>query len=830
MKKITLLLIIFAGFFMFGKPFVASGEPTRELIDVTVETYFSDDDSSIVIETEYGRSIAFDSNLTANEEYEFAFWIWNGVVRKDLPVNHEFMVRSHTHLRAVFTKLESDEEPTLPEVAHAFMDVNGQLLNIQFLPQGVGVPVDPTTLISEMPTKPNYVVRSNPNTWDKPLAAASENTIYTLQYEINPAATFDLIVNGGTGSQEDVQYNSVITVVADEPEVGEYFTGWYEGDVLVSYEESYTFTVLGNRTLTATFGETEVVKAPLISLSRDLELRPGTHQSFLAQFSLAEGYKLIEYGLVVADSLKDLTLNNADDKFVGRIYSSYSKEYLISLTNNYTMIQAYLVVENSLGELEYYYSNNNYNTDGFVTVTDIWASELSTSHLDFTPFNVIGVVAATTDRGYILQDTITAEMISVHSTTTYSKGDMVALSGDYNLSFNIGRIVNVRGSRLVSTGNSINFSTDNAIAINWDSFSVVDYVGKLVELQAPWGRLAGTTDTSYLRFAHLSTNLTTQIYDGKYIGIQLGAQNANLTGNLVDYFIGSLNDNVKYTNISTYIFAYDSTSSYNKFVIIGDDHIIDTEDTFEISLSTDQVGAIVSITPEKAEYDFYELVAISATEVVGGYEFSHWYNLDNDTIYTTERVISFRVQANLNLKAIYTELIISSYVLKYAYDFNTGNTTVIGTSYDSTLFTAKNQVNDIFNSIARHRTAANTAAVLGATRALIIAPRSDSADPKNTAYVMFNFGTDTITKLEFDAYYWNSAAKSAITSAVLEVKNGDNWVQISDLVQEIADSLTINTLVFEGFSGTEFRILVNGGGANNDARFVVDNLKAFGNS
>lgn len=289
-----------------------------------------------------------------------------------------------------------------------------------------------------------------------------------------------------------------------------------------------------------------------------------------------------------------------------------------------------------------------------LTVTEMWASEPSTDHTVDTPFVITGVVAATTDEGYILQDPETAIMVSVHhSENGFVIGDEVVIEGDFNVSFSIARIINVSEATLLSQGNDVNYSTDAAVAIDWDDFELANYMGELVEIETPWGRLLGTGGTSYLRLAHTPSGLGSQIYDGGYIGLQNGANNPNITGSLSDYFIGGNND-VLYSNLTVYIFFYDSTASYKKAVIIGDEHIVDSEDTFTVDLATDLVDATVSIDPEVGPYDFYDQITITASEIEG-YDFVHWFDEDAEEVFSTNRVHTFNVMKSLNLTAVYEE-------------------------------------------------------------------------------------------------------------------------------------------------------------------------------
>ena len=78
--------------------------------------------------------------------------------------------------------------------------------------------------------------------------------------EAIPALGYTVSVAGGTiegqsGAEANFQKDTSVTVVAAAPEEGMEFEGWYNGDELVSEDESYTFTVTGNIALTARYAE-----------------------------------------------------------------------------------------------------------------------------------------------------------------------------------------------------------------------------------------------------------------------------------------------------------------------------------------------------------------------------------------------------------------------------------------------------------------------------------------------------------------------------------------------------------------------------------------------
>ena len=82
---------------------------------------------------------------------------------------------------------------------------------------------------------------------------AREITIQAHFRNIDDAPSVEIKVDGGTGAGV-VKKGESITVTANEPAEGKVFKGWKdESGKIVSTENSYTFTVNGETTLTAVY-------------------------------------------------------------------------------------------------------------------------------------------------------------------------------------------------------------------------------------------------------------------------------------------------------------------------------------------------------------------------------------------------------------------------------------------------------------------------------------------------------------------------------------------------------------------------------------------------
>ena len=304
-----------------------------------------------------GNTLSFDiSSKPAG--HDFAFWIINGVVRKDLAVDHEYVFTSVNILQIVFTPTD--------KVAAVFIDSNGRYLGVKYTEGGS---VDDTGLIVPV-ARPGFVVSST-NKWTSIEGSASIsdvqlNSVFVLTYEESetPLSDVTLSVTGGTSSVANpVPFNSLVTVTADAAPAEQVFAGWKENGRIVSYNSEYQFSALYNRTLVATYAAS-VTARPLVVMSNDLGLRSG-HSTYVGQFELPSGYTLVEYGFILTDAflpdLKlDTTVEASETKVVapGSNHQTLTKEFVMSFSDatvDPLTTRAYLVVKNPSNTEEIYY-------------------------------------------------------------------------------------------------------------------------------------------------------------------------------------------------------------------------------------------------------------------------------------------------------------------------------------------------------------------------------------------------------------------------------------------------------------------------------------------
>ncbi len=275
------------------------------------------------------------------------------------------------------------------------------------------------------------------------------------------------------------------------------------------------------------------------------------------------------------------------------------------------------------------------------TVTEMWASNPANNDSVI----LVGVVAATTDKGYILQDTTNGKMVSVHdSVNTPTKGDKLYISGTFSVSYNISRVLVETKYDVISTGNTINYTKTTAVDIDFNTFAVADYQGKLVKVESPWIKFSGTSDSSYIRIGGTLSGVEVASYDGGYIGILIGQYNANLTVPAATAY-PTTTTTTQYVDKALYIFFYDSSSSYKKAIIIGDDHV-ETLTTYTVTFNSNGGSAVDQQTVVSGK---------TATEPVAptksGAEFAGWYS---NPELTNAYVFSTPVTADITLYAKWT--------------------------------------------------------------------------------------------------------------------------------------------------------------------------------
>ncbi|MDD5293774.1 MAG: lamin tail domain-containing protein [Candidatus Izemoplasmatales bacterium] len=348
MKKA--ILALFVGLMFIAAPLFVKADTVTT--PVSISAYFDEtnsDVSSIIPPQTYGSKVSFSNHLPTApegyESYEFAYWIVNGVVRSDLNFNAQFRVTDHLDLVAIY-------RPANKYVV-VFMDTNGKMIDLDYVSSG-----SPATAPNiDNLTKPGLVVQSL-NPWSVDFSEVTNNMVVWVQYESAQEVTFDVSTTNGTGGGTGLEFGSVASVSASETSGSDVFTHWVdENGKVVSYQLSHTFTVYKDTVLTAVYGES-ASHLPSVVISDRMSFH-SNKSSYIGQFYVAEGYELVEYGMITSMVQGSFDLETEGiTRYQSNKHNGPTKEFMMSIsaaTSQY--IRGYLVVEDDLEQLHYFYSS-----------------------------------------------------------------------------------------------------------------------------------------------------------------------------------------------------------------------------------------------------------------------------------------------------------------------------------------------------------------------------------------------------------------------------------------------------------------------------------------
>ena len=356
---IIICFLLFTSFIIFFMKRVhlnaSDAQQQHELIDVIVTTYF-DDYNQIETSTNvaYGSKLQFDNkvNLENRENYEFVFWILNGVVQYNKEFDSEFFITYNMNLVAIF-------KPTNP-VQHTviFMDTNGKKIDVQYVNTGE----DASDVDTENYSKPGYII-ANPK-WDKSLENITSDTIVILQYEKINNEEYTLTVNNGNGSNSYAyNYNTTAIIEADEAPSQQVFSHWEKNGIIVSQNPVYKMTMLRDTTITAVYTSNSPDVSPILYLNDVLLLRDDSY-SFVGQFNIPSdsGFELVEFGmLTTADYSENLDILTTDvNRKQGFKYFGETCEFLMSFSKDSILsVRAYMVLKQGNNLFTFYSNQQN---------------------------------------------------------------------------------------------------------------------------------------------------------------------------------------------------------------------------------------------------------------------------------------------------------------------------------------------------------------------------------------------------------------------------------------------------------------------------------------
>lgn len=310
-------------------------------VKITYQWIAPDNQSSVIeIDATYGHALTSVGEIP--EGYAFAFWIENGMVRKDLDYSATFYATDDLDLVLVLYQEGL--------YAVVYMDSNGKLIDSEFVDDETPI----TTPSYAGLDKPGHAVNES-NPWRDSDGQFNElvstNTVYTLQYSrLETVDEIIISVIGGHTLELTYMFNDIVRLEIDIED----FSHWEEDGVIVSYNPNYAFSALKHRTLEA---KTNGLAEPLITLVVFDDLRD-EHTSYLGYLELPAGYEVIEKGFLVSDTESILTLDNAQ-VIRSNASNPLTNEYLMSIPNavasTFTQQRAYAVIKSAEG-IEVIYS------------------------------------------------------------------------------------------------------------------------------------------------------------------------------------------------------------------------------------------------------------------------------------------------------------------------------------------------------------------------------------------------------------------------------------------------------------------------------------------
>src|SRR5690554_4493623 len=231
-----------------------------EIVDVDLYLWAEETSNSTFENVAYGTELHADATPLIGEG-RFVGWVVDGVL-SDEGADAHFTVTSGMTLSLIIAPAN--------EYAAVFVDSNGHVIDVDFVDDETEV-----TAPVELPDKPGYTV-ADP-AWDKPLGTIEADTFFKLQYLLDSTTEFDVTVNGGEPTA--YLWNSLVTVTA----TNENFTAWLLDGQVVSFDESYSLTVLGDMALEEATDALDV--DALVSLRDVTGIRTG-YQSYLDRKSV----------------------------------------------------------------------------------------------------------------------------------------------------------------------------------------------------------------------------------------------------------------------------------------------------------------------------------------------------------------------------------------------------------------------------------------------------------------------------------------------------------------------------------------------------------------
>ncbi|HCB66798.1 MAG TPA: hypothetical protein DEP70_04465 [Acholeplasmataceae bacterium] len=354
MKKLFLLAISFL-FFGFVLANFIEIEAARPSYNVTVTALYDtgNQPTSDLGPRVYGSTVTPYTEAPAG--YEFVYWIVNGVIQENVYVDSEFIVTTTLDLVAVFA-------PTTPVQKYAvvFMDTNWKVLETQY----VLLNGDAAQPLATLPTKPLFDVAVEANRWKTDEGRTSltniiKHELFILQYVSTNTDLYAIGVNNGFGGGS-YGYNDIVTATPDTS-VNPFRYWEDENGVVLSYLSTFKFTAAMPTQIYAYTADADPYTESLVTLSRDLEIRPG-YNTYIGRFEASEGDFVLEYGFLISDQAEILTFETPGVTVVqAKSAHPETNEFVTSFPiTSHMSVRAYVVIKDSYENVVDIYSEVNH--------------------------------------------------------------------------------------------------------------------------------------------------------------------------------------------------------------------------------------------------------------------------------------------------------------------------------------------------------------------------------------------------------------------------------------------------------------------------------------
>lgn len=290
------LIGLFLTLFLFIGGYTVFAYSNNDYMNIKIEAVFSDTDRNVPLEVKnpkHGKDLIVD--FKDIESYQFAFWIVDDILRLDLALNdNNFNITSNLSICAIYTAVNDN--------VVIFIDQNNKVIETKFITKDIKKIDEPTNL----PNKNGYINDSFESIiGSKDLENISENSVFKLTYIKDININYKINVIGGVSSNNNPSYNEIVNL---KPSI-ENFSHWEEDGEIVSFNDTYFFSALSDRSIKA-ISKKEELKA-LLYISDDLKLR-SNYRSHLVQLYTPSEMEVLEFGYLVSKANTNLFYGEKD--------------------------------------------------------------------------------------------------------------------------------------------------------------------------------------------------------------------------------------------------------------------------------------------------------------------------------------------------------------------------------------------------------------------------------------------------------------------------------------------------------------------------------------